>query len=268
MKNSKIPVVLTIAGSDSGSGAGIQADLKTFSSLGTYGTTAITVVTSQNTQSVRDVSALDLSMISSQIDCIVEDFDLKAIKTGMLFTPEIVKVVSDKAKEYKWEKLIVDPVMVASSGDTLLQSEAISEYKNNLIPISFAITPNIPELATLVDRGIVSQNDINDACIQIRKLGVKNIIAKGGHGKDIKESIDILYSDDTFFEYSLPRIKSKNNHGTGCTFAAAFTANIALGKNIKESFINAKDYVWNAMSNDLLLGKGNGPVDHFYQLRK
>tara|TARA_Y100001970_G_scaffold45700_2_gene57414 strand:+ start:4342 stop:5148 length:807 start_codon:yes stop_codon:yes gene_type:complete len=268
LKKSKIPIVLTIAGSDSGSGAGIQADLKTFSSLGVYGTTAITVVTSQNTKGVRDVSALDLSMISSQIDCLVEDFDLRAIKTGMLFTPDIVKIVSDKAKEYKWEKLIVDPVMVASSGDTLLQSEAIDEYKNSLIPISFAVTPNIPELATLLNEKIITKNDIKNGCVKIRKLGVKNIIVKGGHDDNNKDSIDILYSDDTFYEYSLPRLKSKNNHGTGCTFAAAFTANIALGENIKQSFINSKDYVWNAMSNDLLIGNGNGPVDHFYKLRK
>lgn len=268
MKKSKIPVVLTIAGSDSGSGAGIQADLKTFSSLGVYGTSAITVVTAQNTQGVRDVSTLDLSMISSQIDCIVEDFDLKAIKTGMLYTPDIVKIISDKAKEYKWEKLIVDPVMVASSGDTLLKAEAISEYKNSLIPMSFAITPNIPELATLVGEKIISMNNVNNACMQIRKLGANNIIVKGGHDNNKKDSIDVLYSEDSFYKYSLPRLKSKNNHGTGCTFAAAFTANIALGKNIKQSFINAKYYVWNAMSNDLLLGSGNGPVDHFYKLRK
>lgn len=268
MKNSKIPVVLTIAGSDSGAGAGIQADLKTFSSLGTYGTTVITVVTSQNTVRVSDVQSLDISIISSQIDSIVEDFDLKAIKTGMLFTPEIVSIVAKKAKEYKWKKLIVDPVMVASSGDSLLKLEAISEYKNNLIPISFAITPNIPELATLTEEGIISKNDIKNACIEISKLGIKNIIAKGGHNRNEKEATDILYMDGTFFEYSLPRLKSTNNHGTGCTFAAAFTANIALGKDIKKSFINAKEYVWKAMSNDLLLGNGKGPVDHFYQLRK
>ena len=139
MKKSKIPIVLTIAGSDSGSGAGIQADLKTFSSLGVYGTTAITVVTSQNTKGVRDVSVLDLSMISSQIDCLVEDFDLRAIKTGMLFTPDIVKIVSDKAKEYKWEKLIVDPVMVSESGDSLLEDDAINSYVKDLIPISILV---------------------------------------------------------------------------------------------------------------------------------
>ena len=158
--------------------------------------------------------------------------------------------------------------MVASSGDTLLQSEAIDEYKNSLIPISFAVTPNIPELATLLNEKIITINDIKNGCVKIRKLGVKNIIVKGGHDDNNKDSIDILYSDDTFYEYSLPRLKSKNNHGTGCTFAAAFTANIALGENIKQSFINSKDYVWNAMSNDLLIGNGNGPVDHFYMLRK
>jgi hydroxymethylpyrimidine/phosphomethylpyrimidine kinase len=254
---------LTIAGSDSGGGAGIQADLKTFQELNIYGMSVITAVTAQNTMGVQGVQPISPEFVGKQIDSIAEDLGVDALKTGMLFSPEIIEVVASKIKQYGWEKVVVDPVMIAKGGASLLQQEAVSSLKKYLLPLSFVVTPNIPEAEELTDSKIITLNDKIEAAKKINHLGVKYIVIKGGHDEDSNESIDLLYDGSDYFTFNSKRFQTKNTHGTGCTFSAAITAGLAAGLSVYDSVTRAKSFITAAIEDDLHLGNGHGPTNHW-----
>lgn len=253
---------LTIAGSDSGGGAGIQADLKTFQELHVFGMSAITAITAQNTLGVQDVDILEPDMVAKQIDSVVTDLGVDAAKTGMLANSEVIEVVAAKVKEHQLFPLVIDPVMVSTSGHQLLTEDAREAIKKRLLPLSTLITPNLPEAEILAGQRITSWEDRKRAAQTLVDEGVKAVIIKGGHGKE-EEAIDLLYDGKNFISFSSPRFHTKNTHGTGCTFSAAITANLAKGKSLHEAVDNAKKFITAAVGNPLTLGKGNGPTNHF-----
>jgi|TARA_B100001971_G_C18232358_1_gene564754 hydroxymethylpyrimidine/phosphomethylpyrimidine kinase len=259
-----IPVVLTIAGSDSGGGAGVQADIKTFASIGTYGTSVITAVTAQNSIGVSAIQELNIDFIEKQIDSVCSDMKPVAVKTGMLFSKEIITLVANKAEKYGWQHLIVDPVMVSTAGDHLIKDDAVASYVEELLPRSFVVTPNIPEATRLTGLKINSDPLLRKAATEIHNFGVNNVIIKGGHDVLSTESIDALYDGHRFTYEKLPRIDSANTHGTGCSFASAITAYIANGNDLKMSFKLAKNYVWNGIKNSYQVGEGSGPINHMW----
>ena len=265
-QETKVPVVLTIAGSDSGSGAGIQADLKTFAAHGVHGTSAITAVTAQNTLGVTAVQEVDLDVIAAQIDAVVEDMHPVAVKTGMLSSPEIVRLVAAKANEYGWQTLVVDPVMVASSGARLLRDEAVETYRTELLPLAAVTTPNLLEATELTGIEIASSGDVRQAAKAISVLGVKYVVVKGGHMEVAGESRDLLYDGSDFVEFGLPWIDTTSTHGTGCTFASAITAQLALGGDIESAFRSAKKFVWEAMNAAYPVGQGHGPLNQMWRM--
>ncbi len=267
-KIDNVPVVMTIAGSDSGGGAGIQADLKTFAAHGVHGTSAITAITAQNTLGVTAVQEIDLDVIAAQIDAVVEDMHPVAVKTGMLSSPEIVRLVAEKTKEHNWQTLVVDPVMVASSGAKLLRDEAVETYRSVLLPLATVTTPNLPEAAELAGIEIRSPDDAREAARAIHGLGVKYVVVKGGHMETSGESLDLLYDGDAFVEFGLPWIDTTNNHGSGCTFASALTSQLALNSDIESAFRGAKIFVWEAMNAAYPVGQGHGPLNQMWQLPK
>lgn len=264
----KVFKALTIAGSDSGGGAGIQADLKTFQELGVFGMTAITAITAQNTTGVQGVYPVSLEGIAKQIDAISTDLTPDAVKTGMLFNSDIIKVVSQKVKQYKWSNLVIDPVMIAKGGSLLLQEEAIDALKEYLLPLATVITPNIPEAEVISGIKITNLSERKEAAKIIYDLGAKNVMIKGGHG-ETKQMIDLLFDGNRFFQFESKRIATKNTHGTGCTFSAAITAELAKGKTIEDSIAVAKNYIQAAIEDDLHIGAGHGPTNHWaYNKRK
>ncbi|MCH2514745.1 MAG: bifunctional hydroxymethylpyrimidine kinase/phosphomethylpyrimidine kinase [Dehalococcoidia bacterium] len=265
-QETKVPVVLTIAGSDSGSGAGIQADLKTFAAHGVHGTSAITAVTAQNTLGVTAVQEVDLDVIAAQIDAVVEDMHPVAVKTGMLSSPEIVRLVAAKANEYGWQTLVVDPVMVASSGARLLRDEAVETYRTELLPLATVTTPNLLEATELTGIEIASSGDAREAAKAISVLGVKYVVVKGGHMEVAGESRDLLYDGRDFVEFGLPWIDTTSTHGTGCTFASAIAAQLALGGDIESAFRSAKKFVWEAMNAAYPVGQGHGPLNQMWRM--
>ncbi|HUU49974.1 MAG TPA: bifunctional hydroxymethylpyrimidine kinase/phosphomethylpyrimidine kinase [Nitrospinota bacterium] len=254
-------VALTIAGSDSGGGAGIQADLKTFSALGVFGTSAITSLTAQNTIGVEGIFDISPDFVGLQIDAVAKDIGVDAAKTGMLSSSEIVIKVSEKIKEHKIKKLVVDPVMVAKSGDHLLRTEAKEALITKLLPLAYVITPNTEEAKVLTGINIKSIQDMKRAARKIVDWGIKNVVIKGGHLTG--NALDLFYNGKEFIEYSSERIKTKNTHGTGCTFSAAITAELAKGNNLKDAIRTAKDYITTAIRYSLDIGKGHGPTHHF-----
>ena len=265
-QETKVPVVLTIAGSDSGSGAGIQADLKTFAAHGVHGTSAITAVTAQNTLGVTAVQEVDLDVIAAQIDAVVEDMHPVAVKTGMLSSPEIVRLVAAKANEYGWQTLVVDPVMGASSGARLLRDEAVETYRTELLPLAAVTTPNLLEATELTGIEIASSGDVREAAKAISVLGVKYVVVKGGHMEVAGESRDLLYDGSDFVEFGLPWIDTTSTHGTGCTFDSAITAQLALGGDIESAFRSAKKFVWEAMNAAYPVGQGHGPLNQMWRM--
>jgi hydroxymethylpyrimidine/phosphomethylpyrimidine kinase len=254
--------VMTIAGSDSGGGAGIQADLKAIAAMGAYGTTAITSVTVQNTLGVKDVCNLPLEIVEAQIDAIMEDISAHAAKTGMLATKEIILLVSRKIKEYKIDKLVVDPVMVATSGDILLESNAIETLIQELLPLAEVVTPNIQEAEVLSGITIHTIQDMERAAEKIGEMGSKYVIVKGGHRAE--DATDILYDGKEIFYFPAERINTNNTHGTGCTYSAALAACIAQGMSMTDAVGRVKQYITGGIINSLSIGKGSGPVDHFW----
>jgi len=264
-----MPVVMTIAGSDSGGGAGIQADLKAFAAHGVHGASSVTAITAQNTLGVTAVQEIDLDVISAQIDAVVTDLEPVAVKTGMLSSPDIVRLVAHKARQYDWRTLVVDPVMVASSGARLLKDEAIETYRSELLPLATVTTPNLPEATELSGIEISTTFEAKDAARKIHDLGVDFVVVKGGHMESLDESgdsMDLLFDGADFTEFGLPWLDSTNNHGTGCTFASSITARLARGESISEAFKGAKEFVWNAMRTAPDIGQGNGPLNHMWQL--
>lgn len=258
---------LTIAGSDSGGGAGIQADLKTFAALGVYGTSAITAVTAQNTLGVTAIAELDPSMVAAQIDAIAGDIPPDAVKTGMLANAEIIAMVAGKVREHRLLNLVVDPVMVAKGGDRLLREDAIDALRRLLIPLAAVVTPNLPEAEALVESELKTDDDIRKAARAIVRMGAAAVIIKGGHRADPEMATDILYDGKSFREFSAPRIRTTSTHGTGCTFASAIAAYLALGYGLEEAVGQAKTYLTEALRHARPIGSGHGPVHHFWNQR-
>ena len=254
---------MTIAGSDSGGGAGIQADLKTFQELKVFGTSALTAVTAQNTLGVQGVFPMNAEAVAAQIQSVGEDIGTNALKTGMLFNAEIIEAVAEKIKQFGWEKVVVDPVMIAKGGASLLQQEAVSALKKHLLPLCLIITPNIPEAEVLTGMTIGSMNEKKEAARRIHALGAKNVIIKGGHDEGTNDSVDVLFDGKEFVFFSSARIETKNTHGTGCTFSAAITAQLAKGSSVHEAVSVAKEFIQAAIADPLTIGNGHGPTNHW-----
>jgi len=257
-------VAMTIAGSDSGGGAGIQADLKTFQELGAFGTSAITAVTSQNTLGVHDVYAVAVNNVVSQIKAVLDDFQVGAIKTGMLFSAEIIHGVAEILKSYDLPMLIIDPVMIAKGGASLLLNEAVHSMKTELLPLATIITPNIPEAEVLTGLTIHSDSDVESAANRLITMGAKAVVLKGGHRdtKDYAEDLFLSAKGERFIMRS-ERIDTKDTHGTGCTFSAAIAARLAQGFTASDAVIDAKYFIQAAIKNGLQLGAGHGPTNHW-----
>ena len=255
---------LTIAGSDSGAGAGIQADLKTFAAHGIYGTCAITAVTAQNTMGVITFEALSADIVAAQIEAVFSDIGADSAKTGMLANAAIVEAVAASVQDLEIPLLVVDPVMTAKSGHRLLDDDAIGTMKTELFRNSFVVTPNIPEAEMLTGGSIRNDEERREAARQIVALGARSVILKGGHlaTDDIR---DLLFDGHVFTEFRHERVPGRSTHGTGCTFASALTSQLALGRSLLEAIPRAQRYVAGAIRNAPGLGRGQGPVDHFWQ---
>jgi len=253
--------VLTIAGSDSGGGAGIQADLKTITALGGFGMSVITALTAQNTLGVQGVYEIPVEFIEKQFDSVASDIGVDAVKTGMLSSSEIIRSVAGKIRQYKIRKLVVDPVMVAKGGSPLLREEARGTLVKELIPLATVVTPNIPEAEVLAGMRIATKDNVKKAAVKIHKLGAKNVVVKGGHLEG--DAMDLLFDGKTFYEFATKRIDTKHTHGTGCTFASAIATGMAQGDGVLEAVKRAKDYVTEAIRFGLPIGGGQGPTNHF-----
>jgi hydroxymethylpyrimidine/phosphomethylpyrimidine kinase len=263
----RAPVALTIAGSDSGGGAGIQADLKTFSALGCYGASAITAITAQDTQRVHGIVELEPDFVALQIDAVIGDIGVDVVKTGMLSSAAIIEAVAERLRHWSVPLIVVDPVMVAKGGDRLLREDAVQALREKLLPLATVVTPNLPEAEVLVDRGIVSWDDARDAARQIAGWGASNVVIKGGHRED-EVVTDLLFDGKDFREYSVARVPTQSTHGTGCTFASAIAATLAKGETVPHAVAAAKAYVTKALQEAYPLGHGHGPVHHFYRYWK
>ncbi|ARD48194.1 bifunctional hydroxymethylpyrimidine kinase/phosphomethylpyrimidine kinase [Sporosarcina sp. P33] len=259
-----VQVALTIAGSDSGGGAGIQADLKTFQELGVFGTSAITAVTAQNTHGVHGVYPIQTDGVTAQIRAVLDDFDVKACKTGMLFSAEIITAVADLLKEYPPIPLVIDPVMIAKGGQSLLQQQAIQALKEHLLPLATIVTPNIPEAEVLTGMRIQTDEDIQQAAAAFIEMGAKAVVMKGGHRCDMLDAKD-YYADNEgqSFTVTTPWIQTKDTHGTGCTFAAALTSFLAKGCSMPDAVAEAKQFIQAAIEDGLQIGSGHGPTNHW-----
>lgn len=267
--NENMKKALTIAGSDSGGGAGIQADLKTFQELGVFGMSALTAVTAQNTLGVHGVYPMTAEAVDRQMKAIGEDIGADAVKTGMLFNVEIIQIVAENLKKFQWSNVVVDPVMVAKGGASLLQKEAIAAMNKYLLPFSKIITPNIPEAEVLTGMTILTAEDKREAAKRLYEFGVKNIVIKGGHEANRLESIDLLFDGSEFHTFASKRIQTKNTHGTGCTFSAAITAELAKGSGVNDAIKLAKEFIQAAIKDGIAIGHGHGPTNHWaYQKRK
>lgn len=256
---------LTIAGSDSGGGAGIQADLKTFAAHRVYGTSAITAVTAQNTLGVTMFEALSADLVTAQIEAVVSDIGADAAKTGMLANAAIVEAVAATVEAVEIPWLVVDPVMIAKSGDRLIDEEALGAMKTELLRRAFVVTPNVPEAEALAGMTIGGDDDRREAARRIHALGPTHVIIKGGHFPT-EEIVDLLYDGHRFHEFRAERVAGRHTHGTGCTFAAAITSHLALGRTLEEAILLAQQYVAGAIRSAPGLGKGHGPMDHFWSL--
>lgn len=265
--------VLTIAGSDSCGGAGIQADLKTFSANGVYGMSVITAITAQNTMGVFKVQDIDEEIIGAQIDAIFEDINVDAVKIGMVSKISTINIISEKLKKYKPKNLVLDPVMISKSGYSLLKPESKSALIKELIPLAYVITPNVPEALEIISEvnsekiEIKTVEDMEFTAKEIYKLGCKNVFLKGGH-MDGNKAVDILYDGENIYKFYAEKINTKNTHGTGCTISSAIASNLALGFSIEEAIKRSKDYITNAIIHSLDIGHGVGPTNHFYELYK
>lgn len=261
--------VLTIAGSDSGGGAGIQADLKTIAANGCYGMSVITALTAQNTVGVSGIHGVPIDFVRLQMEAVLSDIGTDAVKIGMLFSPELIATVAEQLQRFHVANIIVDPVMIAQSGDKLLQDEAIDALKSRLIPMAELITPNLPEASVLLDREITTLDMVADAARELCRLGCTNVLIKGGHLEG-QVSDDCLYlgkADEVIFLPAV-RIETRNNHGTGCTLSSAIASGIAKGQDVAKAVRLAKEYITGAIAAGAgySIGKGHGPVHHFYAL--
>jgi hydroxymethylpyrimidine/phosphomethylpyrimidine kinase len=257
---------LTIAGSDSSGGAGIQADIKTFQALGVFAMSAITAVTVQNTQKVYAVQELRPDIVQGQISCLFEDIEIHALKMGMVSSSKLISAIAETLRSItSLPPLVLDPVMVSKSGYRLLDSDAQKALVEELFPLAWVVTPNILEAEALLNRRIESAEDMQSAAEKIHQMGATNVVLKGGHRKS-KEATDIIFAHNRFEFMQAPRIETPNTHGTGCTFSSAIAANLALGLDIFEAVRGAKEYVSGAIAHSLAIGKGCGPTNHFFDL--
>ena len=259
--------VLAIAGSDSGAGAGIQADVKAMAANGVYGLTVIASITAQNTKGVTALHDLPASIVEAQIDAVFDDFEIAAVKTGMLSSVEIVETVGKKLNQYKVSMLVVDPVMVSKSGHALLQPNAVEAVKSVLIPLALLVTPNVPEAQQLSGIEIKALADARQAAKVIHKLGCKHVLIKGGHLL-AEKGADLLYDGRFFSLFKTEFIDTPHTHGTGCTYASAIAAQLAKGKSLPDAIQTAKTYLTEAIRHGLALGHGQGPTNHFYFLKE
>lgn len=259
-------IAMTIAGSDSGGGAGIQADLKTFSALGVYGTSVLTTITAQNTRGVTAIENLTPGIIRAQIDAVLSDIDVKAIKIGMVSTVETIDTIATALRHWG-RRAVLDPVMVATSGDRLLQPEAIDTLRHRLLPRAIVLTPNLPEAALLTGRAMAQDEaEMARQAEELMELGPSAVLIKGGHAAG-DMSTDILFDGETMHRFPTRRIATSHDHGTGCTLAAAIAAGLAKGADLHNAVAEAKDYLTAAMNAaaSLKVGQGRGPVHHFHQ---
>jgi hydroxymethylpyrimidine/phosphomethylpyrimidine kinase len=259
-------IALTIAGSDSSGGAGIQADLKTFSALGVYGASVITALTAQNTQGVEAVLVVPPDFVARQIKVVARDLKIGAVKIGMLATSEIIEVVAEQLKALPDVPVVLDPVMVAASGDVLLDEDAIETLRTILLPRAMLITPNLPEAAKLLGGGVAkTEREMAEQARELKALGAKAVLIKGGHAEDA-EAVDVLI-DEEELRLEAPRVETGNTHGTGCTLSSAIAAELAKGAALRDAARTAKAYVTAAIAaaDRLHIGKGRGPVHHFHR---
>jgi hydroxymethylpyrimidine/phosphomethylpyrimidine kinase len=265
----RMPIALTIAGSDSSGGAGIQADLRTFTAFGVYGASVITALTAQNTQGVRGVETVKADFVLAQLDAVLDDLDVAACKTGMLATAEIVNTVAKRLAAARLP-LVVDPVMVATSGDALISADAVDAVRRRLLPLATLLTPNLPEAAKLLGTGVAQTED--EAVAQakgLQGLGCRAVLIKGGHGSG-DAAVDILYDGARVEALTRPRIDTRHTHGTGCTLSAAIAALLAQGVALHEAVGRAKSFVWQGLEagRTLGVGRGAGPVDSLFAIRR
>jgi hydroxymethylpyrimidine/phosphomethylpyrimidine kinase len=256
---------LTIAGSDSGGGAGIQADLKTFSALGVYGASVLTAVTAQNTREVRAIHELPPALVAAQLDAVFDDIAISAVKIGMLSGAETILTVAERLEARAARRIVLDPVMVAKSGDALLRSEALEALRGRLLPLALVVTPNLPEAAALLGRPAPrDEREMAAACAALLELGPRSVVLKGGHLEG-PESVDLFFDGDTLLRLPAPRHPTRNTHGTGCTFSSAVAALLARGLPLPEAVQGAKQYITAAIAgaDQLRVGSGHGPLHHF-----
>ena len=260
-------VVLSVAGSDSGGGAGIQADLKTGALLGSYVATALTALTAQNTKGVSSIHSLPPSFVEHQMEAVLSDFPVDVVKIGMLNSGEVITSVVDKLNEFNMKIVVLDPVMAAKGGASLMDRDAVGVLRSTLLPLTYLLTPNIPEAERLTGTVIRGEEEMAVAARLLHGMGARNVLIKGGHLLE-GESVDLLYDGSAFTRYAVPRILSKNTHGTGCTFATAIASYLAQGEPLPEAVRRAKEFITTAIKNARPLGRGHGPVNHFVAARE
>ena len=266
----RYPTVLTIAGSDSGGGAGIQADIKTISSLGAYACSAITAITAQNTLGVRSVQGISPSILKDQIEAVFEDLTVDAVKTGMLFDKVSIKIISECLEHFRPRSFVLDPVMISTSGSKLITNDAIEAMQRLLFPLATVVTPNIAEAEVFTGIKILSPDDMQASAEIMLQKGCNAVLMKGGHLSG-SESVDMLFEKGkNGLGIRSPFIETQNTHGTGCTLSAAIASYLALGEELHKAFISAKDYIIHALyaGKDVEIGKGHGPVNHFFDPKK
>ena len=260
-------IALTIAGSDSGGGAGIQADLKTFHQFGVFGTSVLVAITAQNTLGVTAVHAVPVDVVRRQIDAVADDLAPAAFKTGMLATAELVHAVAEKIVERRFANYVLDPVMVATSGDRLLDADAEQTVAEVLVPLAAVVTPNLPEAALLTARSVESLDDMEAAGAALLDRGARAALIKGGHGTDATV-VDVLVTAEGVRRFAHPRVDTSSTHGTGCTLSAAITAGLAGGAGVEAAVADALDFVHRAILTAPGLGSGHGPLNHFVSVRE
>jgi len=257
---------LTIAGSDCSGGAGIQADLKTFTAFGVYGMSALTAVVAENTTGVQSIFDLPVEIIRQQIKSIITDIPPDAVKIGMLSRPEVVQAVADSIKNYNLKNIVLDPVLIAKNGCSLTEARAVSALKEFLLPLATVVTPNLYEAEAMLDRKIDTLEKMMEAAVSLHKLSGSWVVVKGGHlGGD--KAVDVAFDGREFYLLEAPRIDTPNTHGTGCTFSAAIAAGLAKGLEVTQALSRAKQYIQAAIENGVILGQGQGPTNHLAGVR-
>ena len=262
-----VPIALTIAGSDSSGGAGIQADLKSFAAFGVYGASVITALTAQNTQGVRGIHPVPSDIVTAQLEAVFDDLDVLAVKIGMVAQPATIEAIAAGLSRWKPKHVVLDPVMVATSGDRLLSEQAIERLRRDLFPLATLITPNLLEAAALLEENVAANEAaIADQGGRLLALGARAVLIKGGHGQG-SESIDYLFTADDVMAFPAPRIPTKNTHGTGCSLSSAIAANLAKGEPLEQAVRHAKTWISAAIAaaDSLGVGKGHGPIHHFHR---